>query len=399
MANVISFSNSSSLVRSLSAVRMLRLALGLTILLGALVSLLGISWDIHWHAFIGRDRTLIPPHLMILSGIALSGLAALLAVLIETNWARLNPDLPLSGVRFAEAFRGAMGAYIAGFAALSAAISFPLDSYWHALYGIDQGAWAPFHLMLILGMGFTALGAAYMLLSAARLASSVGKHRSTRTGYLAAIVAFATTLGTLTLLVLEAIPLNLKGDIAGPGFITLGNITINLFPLFSGLLGAWLLVAAASAIPWRRVASSIILVYVFFALLFTAFAPPATNWLVTIEQLSYRKALEKFAFLSMVSMEWPLAIILGAILIDVCFHLAQRRGWSRSTLLATLAVVTLLGSIPVVALKPGVSVQLAQFMGTPGTLLTLLFGLLGAFIGAWFGQRMGVSMQLGEEEA
>ena len=34
-------------------------ALGLTALFGAIIFLEGTSWDIQWHSYIGRDRTLI----------------------------------------------------------------------------------------------------------------------------------------------------------------------------------------------------------------------------------------------------------------------------------------------------------------------------------------------------
>src|SRR6266852_3000925 len=84
------FTGSTTLVRSLRTVSTLRLVLGLTALLGAIIFLEGTSWDIQWHSYIGRDRTLIPPHLMMLSGVALSGISGLLAVLIESRWAPRN---------------------------------------------------------------------------------------------------------------------------------------------------------------------------------------------------------------------------------------------------------------------------------------------------------------------
>src|SRR5437764_13264032 len=76
--------NGSTIVaRALRAVSTLRLVLGLTALLGAIIFLEGTSWDIQWLSYIGRDRTLIPPHIMMLSGVALSGISGLLTVLIE----------------------------------------------------------------------------------------------------------------------------------------------------------------------------------------------------------------------------------------------------------------------------------------------------------------------------
>ena len=166
--------DSTTLARSLRAVSTLSLVLGLTALLGAIIFLEGTSWDIQWHSYIGRDRTLIPPHIMMLSGVALSGISGMLAVLIESWWARHNKIIAQYGVGFAEIFSGPLGAYIVGFTALTAAVAFPLDAYWHALYGIDVAIWAPFHVMFVASMGLVALGTAYMLSSAAHLAARIG---------------------------------------------------------------------------------------------------------------------------------------------------------------------------------------------------------------------------------
>jgi hypothetical protein len=87
------FTDATTPARSLRSVSTLGLVLGLTALLGAIIFLEGTSWDIQWHMFIGRDRTLIPPHLMMLSGVALSGISGLLTVLIESVWARRNTSL------------------------------------------------------------------------------------------------------------------------------------------------------------------------------------------------------------------------------------------------------------------------------------------------------------------
>src|SRR5437764_7040090 len=169
------FNDSTTLARHFRAVSTLRLGMGLTALLGAIVFLEGTSWDIQWHSYIGRDRTLIPPHLMMLSGVALSGISGLLTVLIESWWARRNTIIAEYSSGFAQIFSGPLGAYIVGFTALTAAVAFPLDAYWHALYGIDVAIWAPFHVMFVASMGIVALGAAYMLSSAAHLAGRIGR--------------------------------------------------------------------------------------------------------------------------------------------------------------------------------------------------------------------------------
>ena len=132
---------------------------------------LGTSWDIQWHSLIGRDRILIPPHEMMLGGVALTGIPD---IVLETIWARRSPLLAECMVPFAGFFSGSLGGYVAGFAALDAAVAFPLDAYWHALYGIDVTIWAPFRVMILGGMAMAALGGAYLLASAARLAIRQG---------------------------------------------------------------------------------------------------------------------------------------------------------------------------------------------------------------------------------
>src|SRR5947209_7424333 len=199
MSGIESLGDSSSLAPSLRAVWVQRLALGFVTLFGSALFFLGTSWDIQWHTFIGRDRTLIPPHQMMLTGVALSGIAALVAVIIETIWIRRNASLERYATSFAESFYGSLGAYIAGFAALNAAVAFPLDAYWHALYGIDVAIWAPFHVMFVMGMAIVALGAAYMLVSAAHFAASVGAAGAKRAAYIGVIVALATMLSNITI--------------------------------------------------------------------------------------------------------------------------------------------------------------------------------------------------------
>ena len=229
--------HSTMLARSLRAVSTVRLILGLTALLGTIIFLEGTSWDIQWHTFIGRDRTLIPPHIMMLSGVALSGISGLLAVLIESWWARRNTIIAQYSVGFAEIFSAPLGAYIVGFTALTAAVAFPLDAYWHALYGIDVAIWAPFHIMFIASMGLVALGTVYMLSSAAHLAARLGLVGSgtRRAATLGVVLALATMLSLFTLLLFDALE---EKD-----FLHLGFMGISVFPLLSGMLVAFTLVA------------------------------------------------------------------------------------------------------------------------------------------------------------
>ena len=366
--------------RSLHFLQTFRLASGLTIVLGSIVSMVGVSWDIQWHTFVGRDRTLIPPHLMMLSGIALAGLAALLVVALETAWARRQPEFAARTTRFADFFYAPLGAYIAGFTALAAAIAFPLDSYWHALYGIDVRIWAPFHVMILSAGAMIPFGAAFLLNASASLGTETGARSSTRLARLGMVLAFAAVLGIFTFLLGDATD--------DPGFMQLGSVIINFFPPLSGLLVSWVLVGASRLIPWRWAATAVVLAYLFYAVIFQIFVPPATGALVAAEHLTYRRELGSFAVLSLLAVRfWPLMPLIVAPLIDIFARRASRKSWSgRKTLLA-FALVSLISCFPLFVLEPTWPVLIVIYLGPIGFLISLAMGFGGTLLGSWLALR------------
>jgi hypothetical protein len=378
-------SNSFSQTRSIYAVWMLRMTLGFVALLGSIIFILGTSWDVQWHLLIGRDRTLIPPHLMMLSGVALSGFAGLAAILIETFWARRNPQLAQSSTSFADAFHGSLGAYVVGFAALNSAIAFPLDAYWHSLYGIDVSIWAPFHIMIILGMGIVALGAAYMLMSATNLAVSAGMQRMQRVGYTGVVVAFAVVLCALTFFLIEAS--------SSSHFIHLGFITISVFVFLPALIGAWTFVSVKTALPWRWSATTVVLLYYLFAIVVDLYVPRATGILMITEGLSLRPSYQGVAGVAILSFDWPLLPILAALVVDIVTRYAQKRGWSVKRLLLTEATLALVGFVPLTLFNPTIILRAPSRLGIAGFIVSLLLGWGGSLLGAWLGQRTGAALQ------
>lgn len=373
--------SSKTFTLSLRAVWMLRLALGLTALLGAIVFLEGTSWDIQWHSLIGRDRTLIPPHIMMLTGVAISGLSGLLTILIESLWARRSEIVKKNSTNFADIFYGPLGAYIVGFAALMAAVAFPLDAYWHALYGIDVRIWAPFHVMFISSMGIVALGAAYILVSAGHLAKRANNSNPwlTRFAYIGAVVALATVLSTFTLLLFDAFD---TGNL-----LDLGSIDLNVFPLLSGLLVAFTFVAAVYIIPWRWAATFVATCYCLLAGIMALFVQPATEWLRTIERLSYRRDLPPIT--SLVALRWFLTPIIVAILIDVFMRQARRKQWSQRKVTLILALTALLsGAFPVFPIAPLLPAALLE-VGLAGFIVSVFIGLGGSLLGTIAGRNVG----------
>src|SRR5688572_30165801 len=85
----------------------------------ALVSAFGNAWDLYWHIAIGRDTFWIPPHTMMYTAVALSGLVALAVVISST----LRPHADELSTMFG--FRAPLGFFILGLGMLQMVISAP----------------------------------------------------------------------------------------------------------------------------------------------------------------------------------------------------------------------------------------------------------------------------------
>ncbi len=361
---------------SLHMVRTLRLISGYIILFGSTLFFLGTSWDIQWHTYIGRDRTLIPPHIIMLFGITLSGLAALSTVLIETIWAYRQTQIAHNSTPFADAFHAPLGAYIAGFGALDSAIGFPLDSYWHSLYGIDVQIWAPFHVMIIAGMVTVALGAVYMLVSTAHLAARDSAKLARRLSHAGTLVALAVMLSILTFLLFDA-----YSDMGTP---VVGSVAFNVFAALAALFGLFTFTTAVHALPWRWAATSVVVVALVVIIIVFFYVPPATALLLQLEQLSYRRG---GLHLPVVAVDWPILFLIAAVIFDIVSYRARKSSWSARKLLAVLAISTLVGFLPMPLILPIYPVYLFIGIGIFGSIITLLLGFVGGYVGGWLGNR------------
>jgi hypothetical protein len=362
--------------------------LGGVVLLGVLLFTFGTSWDIQWHSFVGRDRALVPPHLLMLGGIVLCGLAALSEIAVETLWARANPAIASASTPFAGTFFGSLGAYVAGFAALIAGVGFPLDVFWHALYGIDVSVWAPFHVQIITGMAIAAFGDVYLLASGANLARGVGATTLARAARIGATIAVAAMLCTLFFFLDAAFD-----DAAIP----LGTVSINTFPLMVGAFGGFALTLVASGWPSRLAATGVALAYYLLdALIFLA-VPPLTDALVLAERQSYRRG--QHPTLVVVSWLMPLTLIVGAVAVDMAFGYARRHGLRTPATKRLVMVAAVIGLALAVLLDPlylGLGVLSALSDAGDGLLPALaapLLGAVGAWGGSWLGFDVGASLQ------
>src|SRR5687768_616778 len=115
----------------------LRTGLGVALLVAQWAFVAGVAWDVQWHLAVGRDRPFTAPHLLLLAGIAGSGLCALGGVLWYSLAGRGATGAARGRVWMGGIFRAPVGLYLAGYGALCAALAFPLDDAWHRLDGVD----------------------------------------------------------------------------------------------------------------------------------------------------------------------------------------------------------------------------------------------------------------------
>jgi hypothetical protein len=373
----------------LYAVLWFRLTCGLTTLLGAVISFFALSWDVQWHTFVGRDRTLTPPHILLLSGYALCGIAALVAVIVETQWVKNNQAMEKRYTSFANRFAAPLGIYITGYAALNGALAFPVDQYWHTLYGIDVTIWAPFHIMAISGLALMALGAVYTLVSVAKMATSLNAVKEKRVASIGAVVAMATSLAAFTVLAAEGIDPD--------KFIQLGFTSIDLFPFLQGLLLSTLLLAIAYALPWKWAATSVVGVVALFMVISQIVVPPAITWLMQAEQLTFL-ALHRSTppQVSVLALTWPMLSLVSAILIDISMQMARKQKISRRQLSLMLGGAVLIGCIPFTLVSPTAVLETIANLNILGIVLTIALAFPAIYVGMKLGQNIGKTMSVSE---
>jgi hypothetical protein len=125
--------------------------------LAALLTMIGILWDISWHRSIGRDKLLSPPHDLVYLGAIFAGLFSGIQVLWLSFFRK--EAVKASLVRVWGIFYSPLGSMFCIWGAIAMLTSAPFDDWWHNAYGLDVTILSPPHTLLALGMIFLQLGA------------------------------------------------------------------------------------------------------------------------------------------------------------------------------------------------------------------------------------------------
>lgn len=132
------------------------------VLLGTVVTTVGISWDIQWHNEVGPDTFFTLPHLFLYSGSAIAGFASLAMVVLATSAQRAGRPIPHCGgtpIRvFGSTLTAPVGYMVSGAGAALFLLYGLFDLDWHSIYGFDAVLNTPSHVALFLSITITMIG-------------------------------------------------------------------------------------------------------------------------------------------------------------------------------------------------------------------------------------------------
>ena len=165
-------------------------------LLGTLVSLFGLTWDIYWHVGVGPDSFWTVPHVFVYSGAAITGITSLVMVLRATGAQRrgADPDPTVGGRAFRTlgVFAAPIGYLVGGISSAGFLLYGLFDEWWHGLYGFDVTIASPPHQGWLHSVAMTMVGTA-IVFAAAR------QHWWGRLGAITALVMYGIYAGIATM--------------------------------------------------------------------------------------------------------------------------------------------------------------------------------------------------------
>jgi hypothetical protein len=140
--------------------------------------MVGTPWDISWHTSIGRDTFWTPAHMAIYLCGVLSGTAYGYLV------SKITFDPAAVQLRAASVkifgLRGPLGAFIAGWGGITMLTSAPFDNWWHNAYGLDVKIVSPPHMVLFTGIFAVIVGTLVLIASLQNRAAEAELLRNSR---------------------------------------------------------------------------------------------------------------------------------------------------------------------------------------------------------------------------
>lgn len=317
-----------------------------TILCLVLLGELGLAWDRRWHDYVGRDQFWIPPHIMMYTSVAGSGLIALFVVLLDTRRyyqkkAGVDDSSTVTILRF---FHAPLGFALLGFGTLTDLIAAPFDNYWHELYGVDVTLWTPFHLMGVLGAITAGLGLIYTFASEAAYERKVEHPSSRFLGLNKLEWGFILLLAAFQQLLLPAVTAFIP--------IPLGPVQLITYPLGLTLAASVCLISVYQCIrkPGTAIVTALILwpmsvateVFVLFAL----------DFMVARLGLVYR--IGRVSVFNITLALMPLVFLACALIVEAAAYWQRRSGNAEPGELRGAWLLGALMAVPAVVIPPGI---------------------------------------------
>ncbi len=324
-----------------------RLAVGWLAMVMWIIASWSLDWDVDWHSIVGRDGFWTPPHLVFYSTIAATGVICAGVTVLETflyhrQYPGYNDRTTTPVLRV---FHGPVGFMLAGFGMVVMLISAPLDDYWHRIYGIDVKVWAPFHVMLLMGIILANLGLVYLFASefTRRQQLEVAKNKPAATTFAGRMINEIkdlfrpATLGVTVAMVFLATRyiLAFGPDTFARGTLTVGNLHLASYSLFLALVPALLV---ALVMLTGRVGTATLAGLLFLA--YRLITGPLIQWGVEYLVVDQGRSLRSGQNSETVIWVYPLFLPLAGLAIDLIFWLTRTWRQAQPTLARQLGVAT-----------------------------------------------------------
>ena len=143
----------------------------LLVTISLITALFGMMWDISLHIDEGRDEGPLanPAHYFILAGLFGVFAAGFIGMVLPEG----RPSR--TAVHISGDWYAPLGAVMITACGAFSLTGFPLDDFWHRLFGQDVTLWGPTHLMLLGGAAMTLVGNAVLMVEATRVKLEAGE--------------------------------------------------------------------------------------------------------------------------------------------------------------------------------------------------------------------------------